>query len=96
MSRETILEQLHAIDRECRYLEKTSGLLQWDQETQLPPEGVEERAEQIALLQSIWHQKLTEPRIGGLLAELGSDEQNPAGDEKLPPLERDFCRVLRR
>ncbi|MDR2631666.1 MAG: carboxypeptidase M32 [Spirochaetaceae bacterium] len=96
MNRDTLLEQLHTRDRECRLLEKAVALLQWDQETQLPSEGVEERAEQTALLQSIWHGKLTDPQIGRLLTELGADGQTPGGDEKLPPRERDFCRVLRR
>ncbi|MDR2760063.1 MAG: carboxypeptidase M32 [Spirochaetaceae bacterium] len=96
MNPNTAVEQLHSIDRECRHLEKTTALLQWDQETQLPPGAVEDRAEQIALVQSIWHRKLTDPQTGRLLDELGADEQTPGGDEKLPRLERDFCRVFRR
>ncbi|MDR0589717.1 MAG: carboxypeptidase M32 [Spirochaetaceae bacterium] len=89
MNRNTLLDQLHAIDRECQCLEKTGALLQWDQETQLPPGGVEERAEQIALIQSLWHGKLTDPQTGRLLTGLGAGED-------LPPRERDFCRVFRR
>jgi carboxypeptidase Taq len=96
MNRETVREQLHAMDRECRHLEKISALLQWDGETQLPPGGVRDRAEQIALVRGIWHRKLTDPQTGRLLAELGFGAGSPEGDEKLPPLERDFCRVLHR
>jgi carboxypeptidase Taq len=92
MNRKTIAERLHTIDRECRHLEKAAAVLQWDQETQLPPEGVEDRAEQLALLQGIWHRKFTDPETGDLLAAWEA-----AGDSgEFPPAERDFCRVLRR
>ncbi|GHV70053.1 carboxypeptidase M32 [Spirochaetia bacterium] len=90
------LEKLHLIDREDRHLERTSALLQWDAETYLPKDGVEERAEQMALLQGMAHERFTRDETGRLLADLGSDSQNPRGDEKLPALERDFLRVVRR
>jgi carboxypeptidase Taq len=90
------LEKLHRIDREYRHLEKILAALQWDEETYLPPKGVEERAEQLALLQGLAHQRFVSPQTGRLLDELGSSPENPRGDESLPPLERDFLRVLRR
>jgi carboxypeptidase Taq len=90
------LERLHAIDRECRHLERAIAVLQWDQETLLPPEGVEERSEQLALLEGIAHRRFTEPETGRLLTEVGSTAAKPRGDESLPALERDFLRVLRR
>jgi carboxypeptidase Taq len=91
-----ILERLHQLDREYNHLAKVVAALQWDQETCLPPGGVADRAEQLALLEGIAHERLTSPELGRLLAEAGSDSQNPRGDEKLPPLERDFLKVLRR
>jgi carboxypeptidase Taq len=90
------LEKLHRTDREYRCLEKVLAVLQWDEETCLPPRGVEERAEQLALLQGLAHQRLVSPETGRLLEELGSTQENPRGDEGLPPLERDFLRVMRR
>jgi carboxypeptidase Taq len=68
--------------------------LQWDQETYLPPQGVADRAEQLALLEGIAHERFTNPEIGHLLERVGSEPQNPRGDERLPPLERDFLKVL--
>ena len=91
-----ILEKLHAIDRERLHLERAVALLQWDQETYLPEMGVEERAEQLALLESIAHERLTSPETEKRLSELGSTAKNPQGDEKLPPLERDFLKTFRR
>jgi carboxypeptidase Taq len=88
------LEKLHRIDRECRRLERVSALLQWDQETFLPPLGAEERSDQLALLQGMAHERLTDPETGRLLKALGAGPENPRGDEKLPALERDFLRVV--
>ncbi|MCL2127110.1 MAG: carboxypeptidase M32 [Treponema sp.] len=90
------LERLHETDRECRDLEKITALLQWDQEVNLPPAGVGERAGQLALLEGAAHRRLAEPETGRLLGELGSSASNPRGDESLPALERDFLRVMRR
>jgi carboxypeptidase Taq len=93
---EKALASLHERDREFYHLEKAIAVLQWDQETFLPPRGVEERAEQLALLEEIAHRRLTEPETGRLLAELGSTQGNPRGDEGLAEIEGDFLRVMRR
>ena len=90
------LEKLHSIDRESRHLERAVAVLRWDQETYLPEKGVEERSEQLALLDGIAHERLTSPESARLLSELGSTQDNPRGDEKLPPLERDFLKIFRR
>ncbi|MDR2070445.1 MAG: carboxypeptidase M32 [Treponema sp.] len=96
MKTKEFLGQLHAIDRDCCLLEKTAAILQWDQETNLPPEGVEERANQLALIEGLANERAADPQIGRFLEELGSKTENPSGDEALPPVERDFCRALRR
>jgi carboxypeptidase Taq len=93
---ESALAKLQALDRECRHLEHAAAALHWDQETYLPPQGVEDRSEQLALLEGIAHERLTSPEIGRLLAELGSTTEHPRGDEALPEIDRDFLRVLRR
>jgi carboxypeptidase Taq len=90
------LAKLHAIDRECNYLEKAAAVLQWDQETYLPEMGVEDRSEQLAVLEGLAHQRFASPETGRLLAELGSEPGNLRGDGSLPDLERDFLKVLRR
>ena len=96
MDTNALLEKLHAIDSECRCLERASAVLQWDQETCLPEEGVEERSEQLALLGSLRHERFASPQTGKILQELGSTADNPGGDEKLGLLERDFLKVMRR
>ncbi|MDR3139763.1 MAG: carboxypeptidase M32 [Treponema sp.] len=96
MNFDEALEKLHEIDRECRYLDQTAAVLQWDQETYLPPQGVADRAEQLAFVRKLVHERFIAPETGRLLKELGSDSQNLRGDESLSPLEGDFCKVMRR
>jgi carboxypeptidase Taq len=96
MDTNTLLEKLHSIDRECRHLEHASAILHWDQETYLPEAGLEERSEQLALLGSLAHERFVSAETGKFLEELGSVTGNPGGDEKLPQLERDFLKVMRK
>lgn len=47
-----------------------ASLLDWDQRTYMPPHGTAHRAEQLALLAGLIHQKATAPEIGALLGEV--------------------------
>ena len=47
-----------------------SAVLQWDQETYLPPKGNETRGRQIATLSEIAHNLFTDEKLGQLLLEL--------------------------
>lgn len=94
MKQNSALEKLHAVDTEYRHLQRILAALQWDQETYLPENGVEERAEQLALLETYAHQTLVAAQTGALLAGLGACAANPRGSENLPPPERDFIRVM--
>lgn len=89
------LAELRNLDIETRRFARVSAVLQWDQETYLPERAVEERAEQIALVEGIAHERAVNPRIETLLSSLGSTTDNPAGDASLDTLDRDFLRVLR-
>lgn len=64
------LRELKTLDREAQLLEHTAALLSWDQETGMPDRAVEERSEQLALLQSLVHRRNTAPRVGELLERL--------------------------
>lgn len=80
---ETALAELRALDREARLLEHTAAILSWDQETGMPEGAVEERSEQLALLQSLVHQRDADPRVGELLDQLDQlEESDPFVREK--------------
>ncbi|HOX30714.1 MAG TPA: carboxypeptidase M32 [Spirochaetales bacterium] len=90
------IERLVELDREVKLLAHMGAVLGWDQETYMPPMAIGERAEQIAYLEGLAHEKAVSPEIGSLLGALGSSAENPLGDPSLEPLERAYLRVLRR
>src|SRR5580698_7762549 len=48
----------------------SAAVLEWDQETYLPPKGASARSRQLASLSEIAHEWLTAPALGDLLQEL--------------------------
>jgi carboxypeptidase Taq len=62
--------RLAALDRQRNLFTHIGAILGWDQETYLPSGGVEERAEQLALIEGIAHDKAVAPEVGELLASL--------------------------
>ena len=62
---------------DLRALQGAITLLTWDQETYLPPKGAEARGEQLAALQGLYHEKLTAPELGDLLARAEQDPLTP-------------------
>lgn len=52
----------------------SAAVLQWDQETYLPPKGADFRGRQIATLSEMAHQMFTDEKIGNLLQELLSKD----------------------
>jgi len=49
-------------------------LLSWDQQTMMPAAGVHHRADQMALLQRLLHERIADPEVGRLLDELAPRE----------------------
>ncbi|MCX7023463.1 MAG: carboxypeptidase M32 [Spirochaetes bacterium] len=90
------MEELVGLDRERTMIGHINSILSWDQETFMPEAAVEERSDQLAFIEGLAHEKLTNPRIGELLFALGSTSKDRAGDPSLPPVERAYLRVLRR
>lgn len=95
------LERLQVIDAECQKLIHTSAILQWDQETYMPSRAVEERSEQLALLQGLIHDRLTSAEVGQALDALRvpANEKDVEGASALRGLEeaqRAFLREARR
>lgn len=70
----TAYDELIERIRDVKLLGSTAGLLSWDQETMLPPGGVEHRSRQLAQLARITHGMATDPRVGELL---GTCEEDP-------------------
>ena len=68
---EELLTRLKDID----LIGQIGSLLSWDQEVMMPPKAAPLRAEQLAWISKTAHERLTDPRIGEILDEVGSDEK---------------------
>jgi carboxypeptidase Taq len=63
--------------RERGLLESCATLLEWDEETYMPLEGVEHRSRQRALLAGLLHDRLADPVIGELISEIDLERMGP-------------------
>ena len=82
--------------REIHLLESTSEILSWDQETMMPPGGVEHRARQLALLARLAHERATDPKFGESLEASGDDaDPDVPRAVNVRELRRDFERRTR-
>jgi len=74
MRPEKAYEELIRLAREEAVFASCADLLAWDEETFMPRGGVENRAEQMALLAGLLHDRGSDPRFGELLGLIeGSD-----------------------
>ena len=69
-------------------LRDAQGMLHWDRSVMMPAGGAESRAEQLATLDVICHELITDPKVGELL--------DAAGSESLGDWERANVREMRR
>jgi carboxypeptidase Taq len=73
-------------------LQRVTGLLVWDQETKMPALGAPARAEQLATLAGLAHERATAPEFGSLLEELRELEESAEPES----FEASVVRVARR
>lgn len=88
------IQELAGLDRTRTLLAHISAILGWDQETYMPDAAVEERSDQLALVEGLAHDRAVDPRIGELLAAAEASAAEAAGNSD--PLESAYLRVLRR
>ena len=82
--------------RETAILRSSLALLEWDQQTNLPPKANEHRTRQITLLSGLIHQRATEPQLGewlGLLSESMNESTSPEQKATIRELNRDYQKL---
>jgi len=77
------LKELRTRLGEVTDLYQASAVLNWDQETYMPPGGIRARSEQLSTLRGLAHQKFIADEIGQLLADLAgpASELDPDSDD---------------
>lgn len=69
------------------------SVLNWDQETYLPPKGVAHRAQQISTLSGMAHELFTEENLGSLLVKLSKDKTlNEIEQQNVARTQRDYLK----
>ena len=71
------------------------AVLNWDQETKMPPRGAALRAQQTATLSGIAHGLLTSPELGELLTELDTSTLDPAAARNVALSRYDYDRATK-
>src|ERR1700737_917928 len=86
------LERLKDIMAEVTDLTRAAMVLEWDQETYMPPGGVQGKAEQQSTLHRLAHERFTSNEVGKLLDSLESEFVSLPHDS----YEASLVRVVRR
>ncbi len=86
------LTELKKHDREILLLNHSIDILRWDQETYMPARAIEERSEQVALLQGLVHDRIVDPRQEELFGALGMSEKTKMGPSGVDDETRGFLR----
>src|SRR3990172_1288046 len=73
---DTALRELRERLAEVSDLSRAAGVLGWDQRVTMPRLGTEARADQLATLSRIVHDRFTDPEIGRLLDRLAPLEES--------------------
>jgi carboxypeptidase Taq len=96
----TPYEELIAHARETNLLAATGEVLRWDQETMLPPGGIDCRSRQLGQIAGLVHERATTPRVGDLIATCEANREltaDPASDSavNLRELRREYDRATK-
>lgn len=83
--------------RELNTVRTVESLLDWDQETGMPPRAAEDRANQMSLLAGLSHEKLTSDELGAALEKLERNgaASDPARATNVREVRREFDRALK-
>ena len=90
----TYVELLKTV-RGISLLGSTASVLGWDERTKLPTKGVAHRAEQMAQLAGMCHERFTSARIGELLQELESGSLRDDAAVNVRQLRRTYDRATK-
>jgi carboxypeptidase Taq len=86
------MKRLRAILAEVTDIQRAGAVLDWDQETYMPPGGVQTRAEQASTLSEVAHRRLTSDEVGRLLEEA----ETAVANETFESDDASIVRVTRR
>lgn len=81
--------------REIGQLDSTAALLDWDAETYMPKRGLDVRAEQLALLARLSHERMTDPAVGDLIERLDGQHDDEVAETNVREIKRLYRRATK-
>ncbi len=69
-------QKLCELNQEIAHLQQAAAVLNWDEATYLPPKAAKSRAEQMATLHGVAHEKLVSTEMEKTLVQLDNQKQN--------------------
>lgn len=83
MDSQETFQQLCTYARETALLHSVASVLEWEEQTYMPPAAGEYRSDQLSMLAMMTHERATAPQVGEWLdalagSELATDRDNPA------------------
>lgn len=87
--------ELMNFQRDTEALGQVAGRQGWDQEVMMPEGATDQRAEEMAVLEKLLHQRRTDPRIGDWLAAIDEADLDPVQSANLRHIRQDFTRRSR-
>ncbi len=80
--------------RQVADVKYANAVLQWDQETYLPPKGIEARSRQLATLSEVAHNLFTNNKLGDILTELSNRKVlNPREQKNIELSLEDYSKI---
>src|SRR5262245_14187388 len=89
-------DSLIAHFKEYRLIDSIGSLLGWDERTYMPPKGSDHRAEQMALVARLGHDRLASPRLGELVADVATTPEAKQADSDVAANLREIKRAHER
>ncbi|EAR52149.1 thermostable carboxypeptidase [Oceanicola granulosus HTCC2516] len=91
----TPFDELMSHQRETTALGQVAGRLGWDQETVMPRGSAEQRAEEMAAMETVLHARRTDPRVGEWLAALDEGALGAADRAQVRLIRREYERAVK-
>src|SRR5438128_10090474 len=81
--------------KEAGLLGSCAAVLGWDERTYMPRNGSAHRAEQLALLARLGHERVTDPKIGELIASVEGQRLDPDPAANVRERQRAYDRAVK-
>src|SRR5262245_20167227 len=81
--------------KEAGMLGSCAAVLGWDERTYMPRNGSAHRAEQLALLARLGHERVTDPKIGELLGQVEGEQLDPDAAANVREIRRAYDRAVK-